>query len=80
MNSVITQTTADTRDEQGKLLFTVALQNFVETMSPTERSSFESWIDEHNEDEDIFAHLLQKYPRFGDIFTDEIEKFGQSKR
>ena len=35
-------------------------------------------LDEHGEDEEMLAHLLQNYPKFGEIFADEIEKFGAS--
>lgn len=78
MNSIIRQAVVDVHEEQGLALFMTAVERFVEKLSDDERSSFDAWLDEHIDDEDVFAHLIQTYPKFGECFTEEIEKLAEA--
>jgi hypothetical protein len=64
----------DGHEEQGLALFITAVERFVEMLSDDEKNTFDAWLETHIDDEEIFAHLLQVYPKFGDCFTEEIEK------
>lgn len=63
-------------EEQAFTVFLSATERYLDSVDAEAGRKFESWLDEHAEDEEMLAHLLQSCPKFGDIFADEIEKTG----
>ncbi len=57
-------------------VFVAAVERYVGVLDAAAAEAFETWLDEHAEDEELLAHLLQTYPQFGEIFAEEVEKFG----
>lgn len=57
-------------------VFVAAVERYVAALDAATSEAFEVWLDEHAEDEELLAHLLQTYPQFGEIFAEEVEKFG----
>jgi hypothetical protein len=66
-------------EEQAFAVFVNAVERYVAMLDTTAAAAFETWLDEHAEDEELLAHLLQTYPQFGEVFADEIEKVGGAK-
>ncbi len=64
-------------EEQAFTVFVTAVERYLDSVDEVTGKVFEDWLDAHAEDEDLLAHLLQTYPKFGDIFADEIEKSGK---
>ncbi len=63
-------------EEQAFAVFVNAVERYVATLDTDAAAAFEASLDEHTDDEELLAHLLQTYPQFGEVFADEIEKFG----
>lgn len=57
-------------------VFVASVERYVGVLDAAAAETFEAWLDEHAEDEELLAHLLQTYPQFGEIFAEEVEKFG----
>ncbi len=55
-------------------VFVAAVERYLDSVDEASGQEFELWLDTHAEDEEMLPHLLQTYPKFGDIFTEEIEK------
>jgi hypothetical protein len=62
-------------EEKAFDVFLVAIDIYMETLPQAEAEAFEQWLDEHMNDDEMLAHLLQTHPAFGEIFAKEIEKF-----
>ncbi|MCU0678199.1 MAG: hypothetical protein MUF19_01270 [Candidatus Pacebacteria bacterium] len=75
MNST-TKDTMSPDEEQAFAVFVNAVERYESTLDVAAAEAFEKWLDEHTDDEELLAHLLQTFPQFGEIFADEIEKFG----
>ncbi len=63
-------------EEQAFAVFIAAVERYVESVDEASGEQFEAWLDEHAEAEDLLPLLLQTYPKFGEIFADEVEKLG----
>lgn len=63
-------------EEQAFAVFIAAVERYVASVDETTGEQFETWLDEHAEAEDLLPLLLQTYPKFGEIFADEVEKLG----
>ncbi|MFM2424028.1 MAG: hypothetical protein RLZZ70_417, partial [Candidatus Parcubacteria bacterium] len=74
MNTIKLEDTMSPEEERAFDVFLLAVDKYLETVSGENAEAFESWLDEHMNDEDMLAHLLQTYPAFGEIFAEEIEK------
>lgn len=71
-------TTIPATEEQAFTVFSSAVLRYLDSVDDAVGQQFEAWLDEHAEDEEMLPHLLQTYPKFGDIFADEIEKSGSA--
>ncbi len=63
-------------EEQAFAVFIAAVERYVASVDEASGEQFEAWLDEHAETEDLLPLLLQTYPKFGEIFADEVEKLG----
>jgi hypothetical protein len=63
-------------EEQAFAVFIAAVERYVASVDEVAGEQFEAWLDEHAEVEDLLPQLLQTYPKFGEIFADEVEKLG----
>ena len=63
-------------EEQAFAVFIAAVERYVASVDESAGEQFEVWLDEHAEVEDLLPQLLQTYPKFGEIFADEVEKLG----
>lgn len=63
-------------EEQAFAVFIAAVERYVASVDESAGEQFEAWLDEHAEVEDLLPQLLQTYPKFGEIFADEVEKLG----
>ena len=63
-------------EEQAFAVFIAAVERYAASLDDAAGEQFEAWLDEHAEVEDLLPQLLQTYPKFGDIFADEVEKLG----
>jgi myo-inositol catabolism protein IolC len=61
-------------EERAFTIFMTAVERYLATIDEDDQAAFEKWLDEHVDDEEMLAHILQTYPKFGDIFAEEIEK------
>jgi hypothetical protein len=61
-------------EERAFTIFMTAVERYLGTINEEEQVAFEKWLDDHVDDEEMLAHILQTYPKFGDIFAEEIEK------
>lgn len=66
--------------EQDSLLGSIAqvalescLLRFVAEYSEPEQVELDTWLSAHHEDPDLTAELLQKFPRFAALLSDELE-------
>ncbi len=74
MSTINSSADDQSRDEEVAFrVFSVAIEKYLATLDGIAQEEFETWLDDNAETEDLFPHLLQKYPKFGDIFVDEIE-------
>ena len=65
-------------DTFGNDIMTVAVSKFLETQGEWEQTAFENWITEHEQDDDMLAHLVTLYPVFGTILMEEIMSFSSA--
>ncbi len=63
-------------EEQAFAVFIAAVERYVASVDEAAGEQFEAWLDEHAEVEDLLPLLLQTYPKFGEVFADEVEKLG----
>lgn len=63
-------------EEQAFAVFIAAIERYVASVDEAAGEKFETWLDEHAEVEDLLPQLLQTYPKFGEIFAEEVEKLG----
>jgi molybdopterin converting factor small subunit len=63
-------------EEQAFAVFIAAVERYVASVDEAAGEQFEVWLDEHAEVEDLLPQLLQTYPKFGEIFAEEVEKLG----
>lgn len=63
-------------EEQAFAVFIAAVERYVASVDEATGEQFEAWLDEHAEAEDLLPLLLQTYPKFGEIFAEEVEKLG----
>ncbi len=63
-------------EEQAFAVFIAAVERYVASVDEATGEQFEAWLDEHAEVEDLLPLLLQTYPKFGEVFADEVEKLG----
>lgn len=50
------------------------MTEFMTSLGEWEQNSFESWIEAHQNEPDMFEQLMLLYPQFGKILTEEILK------
>jgi hypothetical protein len=58
-----------------ELMFDKTLDTFVTGLSPDDAAVFLDWFEAHSTDENLFALLLQTYPKFGVLLAEAMEKF-----
>jgi succinate dehydrogenase flavin-adding protein (antitoxin of CptAB toxin-antitoxin module) len=64
----------NSNEEKAFAVFVASIDKYLETLDEKSKDDFETWLEEHADDEELLAHLLQNHPQFGDIFTEAIEK------
>ncbi len=67
-------------EEQAFAVFMAAVERYVESVDEATGDQFEAWLDEHAEADDLLPMMLQAYPKFGEIFADEVEKLGAQNK
>ncbi len=50
------------------------MTEFITSLGEWEQTSFESWIEAHQDEPDMLEQLMLLYPQFGKILVDEILK------
>ena len=57
-----------------------AMSEFIATLGEWELTSFESWIEAHQHEPDMFEQLMLLYPHFGQMVTEGILKLKNSSQ
>jgi hypothetical protein len=68
--------TMNPEEEQAFAVFIAAVDRYIASVDEATAEAFEVWLDEHAEAEDLLSQLLQNYPKFGELFAEEVEKLG----
>jgi hypothetical protein len=51
-----------------------ALERFAADADEAALEKMTVWLGEHEQDEELFAEVIQQFPRFGDVLVEEIER------
>jgi hypothetical protein len=62
-------------EKELEVMFEQTLDTFVSGLSSEDAAAFLDWFEAHSTDENLFALLLQTYPKFGVLFAEAMEKF-----
>ncbi len=63
----------DTTTQQALDLFERVLVEYLESISPEERTEVLTWLEAHAEEADLLAELIKHYPPFALRFTKAVE-------
>ncbi len=55
-------------------VFLAAVDRYLGIVDEAEGQAFEVWLDTHAEADELLPLLLQTYPKFGELFAEEVEK------
>jgi hypothetical protein len=64
----------------GELIIESATLRYMTGLSPEQREVFESWLELHENDENLIEQSLETYPEFAQIVSEEIQAFQSESR
>jgi hypothetical protein len=67
-------------DEVGGLVFESATLRYLVELSEEEQEYFESYVTHNADDEDLLPKLEKEFPRFAEIFLEEVVAFKEEAR